>query len=128
MASSEKISGVDGDAVFNSSTVKITGWTLNVSQATKDVTDSSSSSWKEKLPDGFSEWGGTFEGFVIDGTNTQVVGTSATLTLTAETGVTYAGTAILTSKDLSLTVSGGDAHKVAYSFEGDGVLTETNAA
>ena len=127
MAATDKISGHEGTFTYDSTEMYITTFSLSVAGSTKDVTDSSCSTWKEKIPSGFKEWSGTVEGFVIDGTATETVGAAAaTGIFLAETGVTWTGSCIITSKDISLTVDGGDAVKISLSVEGTGALTESN--
>lgn len=120
-----KISGEDGACTFNSTTVNITGWTVEVSSEVIDVTDSASSNGnKEFIPSGWKEWHGTFEGFVETGDTGLTVGAAAaTLVLTATSGTTWQGSAIITRKGVALDVVGAEAVKVSYDFQGTGALT-----
>lgn len=131
MPSSTRINGASGAVSYNSTEIYITEWEASVNTTTKDTTDSEDTTWKTKLPNGFKEWSGSFSGWVIDGTDTPVVtgdSAAAELVLTAETGVTFTGNAILTSKKINLQINQGDPVRYTMTFEGDGSLTEANAA
>lgn len=131
MPSSTRINGASGAVSYNSTEIYITEWEASVNTTTKDTTDSEDTTWKTKLPNGFKEWSGSFSGWVIDGTDTPVVtgdSAAAELVLTAETGVTFTGNAILTSKKINLQINQGDPVRYTMTFEGDGALTEANAA
>ena len=128
MAATDKISGHEGTFTYDSTEMYITTFSLSVAGSTKDVTDSSCTTWKEKIASGFKEWSGTVEGFVLDGTATDTVGAAAASGIfLAETGAQWAGSCIITGKDINLSVDGGDAVKISLTVEGTGALTETNA-
>lgn len=124
-----KISGVDGACTFDSGTIKITNWALNVSSEVKDTTDSGDSDWKTFLPSGWKEAEGTFEGFVETGDagGETVGGAAASLVLTAKSGVTWTADAIITAQNTTLEVVGTNAVKVSYSFKITGSITAVNA-
>lgn len=131
MPSSTRINGASGAVSYNSTEIYITEWEAAVNTTTKDTTDSEDTTWKTKLANGFKEWSGSFSGWVIDGTDTPVVtgdSAAAELVLTAETGVTFTGNAILTGKTINLQINEGDPVRYTMTFEGDGSLTEANAA
>jgi hypothetical protein len=93
------------------------------------VTDSSSSSWREKIPNGFSEWKGSAEGFLSTGTAAPVTGAAAAeCVFTAETGTTWTGNAIITRVSNALQVGGDTAVTCSIDLEGTGSLTAANAA
>lgn len=123
-----KISGVDGACTLGG-TILITAWTVVIDGEVLDVTDSGDATWKTFLPGGFTSWSGSFEGFVATGDagGKTVGGAAAELVLTAASGVTWTGDAILTQQATNLTVVGGEAVKVAYTFQGTGTLTPVNA-
>jgi len=131
MPSTVTFSGAGGNvSVEGVAVASITAWTLTVKCDTREVTDSNSSTNSEFIPEGHTQWEGTFEGWVADGTVTNTIGaaTSATtLVLTMASGHTFTGDAVLTAKTMSLQVKGTDAVKVAYSFQCHGTLTEANA-
>lgn len=127
-----KLSGVAGDCTYGAgpTTIKITAWSLVIDGEVLDVTDSGDTTWKEFLPGGYTSWAGSFEGFVETGdAGGQTIGAAAgNLTLLMDATRKWAGTAILTQQSTGLTVVGGEAVKVAYTFQGTGTLTPTNAA
>lgn len=121
-----KISGKDGSVSYDSTTIKITNWSLTKSIATKDVSDSGSTSGKDFIVDGLYEWSGSFEAFIEGGTAQPALGSSATLELIADSNVKWSGSAILTSEGDNLQVVEGDALKATYDFQGTGALTKTD--
>ena len=127
MASSTKISGSGGSC----SLLDVTDWEITIQGEATDVTDSnpSNAGWREMLATGYKGWSGSMSGWYLDGTPTDNVATGAAVaaTFTAETGATFAGNIIITSANIVLTIAGGDAVKVSYTFVGDGICTETNA-
>ena len=71
---------------------------------------------------GITTWGGSYTALIDDTTDISGIGTAAsTLTLTASTGVTYAGSAFVTSFAISHTFDGRP--QVVASFQGTGALT-----
>jgi len=123
-----KFSGSSGTATFGGTTINITGWTVDIKVATKDVTDSSSSAWKDFIADGFKEWTGSCEGFQESSTaDLALGGTAASLVLSMASGKTYTGNAILTQLGTALQVTGTEAVKKTYSFQGTGALTLANS-
>ena len=127
MAATDNVSGHEGTFAIGGS-IYITSWSFTEETETKDVTDSSSGTDSDFIPEGHLTRSGTFEGFVKDGTDTPTIGgAAAEMTLTAETGLTWVGNAILTSKTITLTVKGGEAVKMTGTFQGTGSWDETNA-
>ena len=127
MASTDKVSGSTGAIDLGGGAVAIVSWEFTETSEAKVVTDSTSSAKTDRLPGGVVGFVGRCEGWVLDGTVTPVVGAAAaTITMTAESGLTFAGSGILTSKNVITQLEGGDAVKWALDFEGDGALTETN--
>jgi hypothetical protein len=128
MASTVTISGAVGTVTAGGGAVPVTGWTITQKCDTREVTDSNSSTVSEFIAEGHTEWEGTFEGWVQDGTATLTIGGAAAAgTFLAVTGTQWAGNIIITSKNIVLQVKGSDAVKVSYAFKGTGALTETNA-
>jgi hypothetical protein len=128
MAATDNISGHEGTFSYEGSDIPITAWTLNQTGETKDVTDSSSSTNTERIPEGHTAISGSFEAFVKDGTATPTVGGAAgAFILQAESGITWQGDGIITSKNIVATIKGGDAVKMSLNFEGTGASTETNS-
>jgi len=126
MASTDKVSGSTGTLNYGGA-IAMTMWEFTETSEAKVVTDSTSSAKTERTPGGIVGFVGRCEGWVLDGTVTPVVGgASATITLLAETGLSWAGGAIITSKNVLCQTEGGDAVKWSLDFEGDGALTETN--
>ena len=126
-----KISGNAGTVKFNSAEIKVTNWKLDVKTETIDTTDSGDSTWKTFLPKGWKEWSGTFEGFQETGTADPAIGTVAAAVL-AMSGtyvsptVYYSGSIIITSIGTTTAVTGTDAVKKSFAFQGTGAVTLTN--
>lgn len=127
MPSTDKVSGSTGAVSLGGTAIAITNWEFTETSEAKVVTDSLSSGKTERLPSGIVGFVGRFEGWLLDGTATPVVGgAAAELILTAESGLTFTGDAIITSKQVTLQVEGGDSVKWVCDFEGDGALVEAN--
>lgn len=127
MASTDKVSGATGALSQAAAAIAITMWEFTETSEAKVVTDSTSSQKTDRIPSGIVGFTGRFEGWVLDGTTTPVVGGAASeFILTAETGLTFTGDAIITSKNVLCQIEGGDAVKFSCDFEGDGALTEAN--
>jgi len=127
MASTVTISGAAGTLTYNAAAIPITNWTITQKCDTREVTDSNSSTTSEFIPEGHTQWEGTAEGWVQDGTATPTVGgAAAAATFLAVTGTQWAGSVIVTSKNVALQVKGTDAVKLSLTFQGTGALTETN--
>lgn len=128
MAATDKVSGVDGALTIGGTTFVLTEFSLEVSGGIIDVTDSSCTDWREKIPSGFKDWRGTAKGFLLDGTATPTVGAAAaSCVFTAESGLTYTGDGIVTTKAINLDVPGENAVTVDITIEGAGSLTEANS-
>lgn len=128
MASTDKVSGSTGAVSLAAAAIAITMFEFTETSEAKVVTDSTSSQKTERIPGGIVGFVGRFEGWVLDGTVTPVVGAAAAeAILTAETGLTWTGDIIITSKNVVLQIEGGDAVKWSCDFEGDGALVEANA-
>jgi hypothetical protein len=108
-------------------TCSITGWTLNQKCDTREVTDSNSGATSEFIPEGHTQWEGTFEGMLPDGANRPTVGSSYAVVLAMNSSDSFSGTVKITGMNPSLQVKGADAVKVSYTFQGTGTLTETNS-
>lgn len=120
-----KISGEDGAATLGGSTINITSWSIEVTGEVIDITDSASTGGdKEFVASGWTSWSGSLEGFVETGDTGETVGAAAaSLILTATSGTTWTGNAIITRKGVTLDVVGAEAVKVSYDFQGTGSLT-----
>lgn len=113
--------GQNGNVSFTNLTAGTKGWSLDYSADALETTDFADSGKRTYIA-GLSGWSGSVD-CVWDPANTAVPGDTATLTLTADTGDTYAGTAIMTGLSLSVDVAG--VNTVSYSFQGSGTLTIT---
>uniref|UniRef100_A0A6H1ZU11 Putative tail tube protein n=1 Tax=viral metagenome TaxID=1070528 RepID=A0A6H1ZU11_9ZZZZ len=120
-----KISGVSGSAVFNSITIKITNWNLDIETEEIDTTDSGDATWKSYITSGFKSWNGKFEGFQETTVADPAIGTSATLTLALDGTMKYAGSAYILTVGTVVDVPGAEAVRKTYSFRGTGTLTYT---
>jgi hypothetical protein len=124
-----KISGKTGKLIYGTSTeIPITGWTLDRQIGLKEVSDSSSTAGKDFIVDKLYEVDGSMEGFVSTGDTQPGLGDTLALKLYYDETRYWSGSGIVTSIGESLTVSGGDAVKVAYKFKGTGAWSRTNAA
>lgn len=122
-----KISGSTGAVTFNSVAVTVTTWNITIDAPTFDSTDSGSTAgWTENTPTGRKGWSGSFEGFLESGVAGAALGSSATLILTAASGVTFTGSAILTQKTVDTNIATGEGIPVGYTFIGTSTLTEAN--
>jgi len=121
-----KISGSEGAVTYDSGTVDITEWGLTIDAPIFDSTDSSSDGWREKTATGWKNWTGTFSGWLQGGVAAEALGSAATLVLTAATGITFTGSAILTQMNPTANIAEGTGIPVAYTFEGTGELTQAN--
>lgn len=107
-------------------TIDITGFSYTATAQVADVTDSSSSTWKDFTPSGYQDFSGTFEGFVKSGINPPDFGSSISFGLYETDTASATGSGILTSKAVTLSIDGTSAVKVSYSFKGTGTITEAN--
>jgi len=127
MASTDKVSGSTGAISLAATPIAMTMWEFTESSEAKVVTDSTSSGKTDRIPGGIVGFVGRFEGWVLDGTVTPVVGgAAAEFIMTAESGLTFTGEGIITSKNVLSQTEGGDAVKFSCDFEGDGALVEAN--
>jgi hypothetical protein len=124
-----KISGEDGAVTISGgTTVNLTKFTVEQTSGIQDVTDSSSSGWREKIPNGFKDWKATVEGWVISGTADPVPGgAAAACVFTAKSGVTWSGSAIIARVGNALEVAGTNAVSFTVDLEGTGALTPATA-
>lgn len=123
------LSGIDGGVTLPTGhAAKLRAWSLVVNQEVADCSGfSSTSDWREALA-GMKSWSGVASGYVeFDAASTAPnahtpVG-SGSITLTVGSGCTYAGTVIITSISVSQSIDG--VASIAFSFVGNGALTET---
>ena len=122
-----RLTGKDGKVTHNLVDVPITLWNLNINMETQEITDSDDAAigFSTHQPNGWTDWDGTFEGWVEDGTLGLVVGVEDTLVLDHGGGATYTGEAIITGKAPANEIK-GEAAKDVYTFQGTGLLTIAN--
>jgi len=117
-------SGVNGAFSYGGSDYPCTNWSVTQTAQVADVTDSSSSTWKDFIASGFNGWTFTVEAFLKASAATPAIGASAALVFTLDTGQTYSGNGIITSKGVTLAVDGTTGVKVSLSGTGNGAITE----
>lgn len=132
------VHGLDGSVTMPSGmSLEATEWSMDYTVVTDDTSGFESGGFKDTVAvQAFAT--GTVTGLVEGGTDTplpaaladgSVMATndldnaSGTLTLTAETGNTFAFDAVLTS--MSITRPHAGAARVTYSFESNGPITQT---
>jgi len=116
-----EVAGYGGSISFTNLTAGAKGWTVDYTGDPLETTDFADAGVRTYIA-GLTGWTATVSAN-WDAANTAVPGNSATLTLTADTGDTYAGTAIMTGLSASVSVDG--VNQVNYSFQGSGTLTIT---
>lgn len=123
------LAGINGGVTLPTGhTAKLRAWSLVVNQEVSDCSGfSSTSDWREALA-GMKSWSGVASGYCeFDAAsmapNADAPVASGSITLTAESGCTYAGTVIVTSISVSQSIDG--VASIAFSFVGSGALTET---
>ena len=121
-----QITGQLGTVSFGGATIKITKWTLKKSAAPIDVSDNASSGFHEYKPAKLINWSGTFSGFMRKNTLPPAINTAAAFVGTADTGVTYSGSVLISEEGFDVDTVGGNAVQVNRNYQGSGVLTETN--
>ena len=115
-----EIAGKAGSITFTGLTVGVKSWTLDYTADALEITDFADSGNRTYIV-GLKGWTAAAEGN-WDAANTAVPGVDpASLVLTATTGKTYTGNAILISLALSEPVDG--VVTASYSFQGSGALT-----
>jgi len=107
-------------------TIDITAFSYTATAQVADVTDSSSTTWKDFIASGFDDFSGTFEGFLKSGINPPSFGSSISFGFYETDSASATGSGVLTSKAVTLNVDGTEAVKVSYSFKGTGTITEAN--
>jgi len=117
-------SGTAGAFSYGGSDYPCTNWSVTQTAQVADVTDSSSSTWKDFIASGFAGWTFTVEGFLKSSAATPALGASAALIFTLDTGQTYSGNGIITSKQVAVQVDGTEGVKVTLSGTGNGAITE----
>ena len=120
------ISGSNGTVTYNSADVPITSWEVTQEEDVINTTDSGNSGWETNIAKGIKRWTASFEGFYKTADTGAALGTDASLVLLADTGITYTGNAIITSKVTTTDVPGTDGVVIAYEATGNGALTEAN--
>lgn len=118
------INGQGGSVSFGAGSQydqNVTGFTLNIVEEALETTVFGASARTFKSS-GVQSWSGTYTCYLDDTTAISGTGTAAaTLTLTATSGRTYAGSAIVTQIGVSQTFDG--IPTAAFSFQGTGALT-----
>ncbi len=118
-------SGRYGSVVFAGGQTTIKSWTLNRKADLYDSTNFDDSSGGRTYVAGFTDWGGSFEGFYSTG-NSVIPGDSAQVTLkTSSTGTTdlFYGTAIIIGMDVVTGVDGLITQ--SYTFPGTGAIANS---
>jgi hypothetical protein len=116
-----EVAGCGGSLTFTNLTAGVKNWTVNYTCDVLETTDFADNCKRTYIA-GLSSWTATATAN-WDAANTADPGDSATLTLTADTGKTYAGTAIMTGLSVNVAVDG--VNSVTYNFQGTGTLTIT---
>ena len=120
-----EITGVGGSVTFSGLTANVHSWSITESHDIFEKTDfaDGASGYKTRLA-GLPDWTATVELF-WDAANTADSGDSAALTLTATSGKTYTGTAMVESVTVNTSVA--DPITATYNFVGNGALTVPTA-
>jgi hypothetical protein len=105
----------------------MTKWDVEQTCGTQDVTDSGSSGWREKIPNGFADLKGSFEGFIVTGANFPTKGSSLTIRLNADSDTYWSGTGFITREGDSVSVGADNAVVMSLDFEGTGSWTVSNS-
>lgn len=116
--------GADGSVTFSAgNVVNVHGFNLSYKADALEKTDfvDSATGVRTYLP-GLKDWSGTYVAWLDDTAVQKAPGdTAATITMTATTGRTFAGSAIVTSLDFGVVVDG--MTEVTTTFQGSGALT-----
>jgi len=131
MAVGDVITGVEGSISIDATDIDITLFTINTTGAVIDVTDTSSSGWRTKLPGKFKQWTGTAEVYKKVGTAELEPNVSYAFIGTAETTngtVTYTGNISITEIVDNVPVEAEEAAQVTFNFEGLGALTKVSTS
>jgi len=113
--------GKSGSITFSNLTAGVKEWTWTGDSEAVETTDFSDAGIRTYLV-GLRGWRATAVAN-WDAANTARDGDSASLTLTAASGKTYAGTAIITSMTVSVGITG--VNQASYEFQGTGACTVT---
>lgn len=111
--------GKSGSITFTSLTAGVKEWTWTGDSEAAEVTDFADAGIRAYVV-GTRGWKATATAN-WDAANTARDGDSASLTLTAASGKTYAGTAIITSMTVSVSAAG--VNQASYEFQGTGACT-----
>ena len=121
------IHGKQGVATFTGLTFLMQSFSISATADTHEATIMNSATvtsathWKDFLP-GFKDWTATAELLEGDsGVGMAALGTEATLTMDATTGLSYSGTAICTG--ISVTVDAQGIPTASCSFQGTAQLS-----
>lgn len=122
-----------GNATLGSATeYKVTDWSMNIEGGTLDVTDSGSTTYRDKLPGKRLTAAGSFSALVVYGETELALNTSleAHFLLDDTTGdeVYWSGAICITSMGLSVPIEGEDVVKKSYNFESLGAMTRTDSS
>ncbi len=114
--------GKSGSITLSGLTAGVHSWEISYDADTVESTDFADAGVKTYVLGG-KGWSGSMEAN-WDAANTAHAGdAAASLTLTAASGDTYAGSAILTNETVKVTKD--DINRVSYKFQGTGALTIT---
>ncbi len=115
------INGITGNVSFKTgSTTNVKSWSLDRVGDTHDSTDFTSTG-ERTFATGLKGWSGSFVVNLDDTTALPDVNQSAAIVLTASTGRTYSGTAILTGIHPSVSIDG--LNESTIDFQGTGTMT-----
>ncbi len=115
------VHGKNGSVTFTNLTAGVRSWTWNGDAEAVESTSLADAGQRTYVV-GLKGWNASVEAN-WDAANKAREGDSATLTLTAATGDTYVGTAIITS--MSVSVGVGGVNTATYQFQGTGACTVT---
>lgn len=120
------ITGKLGAVSVGGTAIDITAWSIQKSATPLNGSDSSSGDWEEFAVGKRVDWKGTFEGFMKAGEDAPAFNTEAAFVGTADTGIFYNGQIIITEQSTPVDVNNSENVKVAFSFQGTGVLAFTD--
>lgn len=121
-----EMNGIAGDVTFATGYVaNVKSWTMNVEADMFDITDFTSTGWKNNLA-GLKGWSGSYVCWVDDTTQMDananwLAGTAAAATFNFDGTRTLSGNIIISGLSTGASVDG--VAEVTFNFTGDGALT-----
>ena len=131
LAQGETITGKNGKITYGNTPgteVKITTWSIKKTSQPVNTTDNGSGDYEEYKPGKRISWNGSFEGFIKAGDAAVPFNQLIDFEGDADTGINCKGKIIINDEGYTVDVNSGDAVKIQRSFQGSGILTETNTA